>query len=129
MDARENLWLVSIKSWLSNLLTFFFGIGDHRASEDISSVAKTGIGNHSDLFDTLGRYGLIGSLLIMNIFRLSFKHILSLFDKSRKLQVMVIFMVLILYGFTKGIFVLGVGCALFLILPIISILLQKRNVS
>lgn len=129
MDARENLWLVSIKSWLSNFLTFLFGIGDHRASEEISSVAKTGIGNHSDLIDTLGRYGLIGSLLILNIFRLSFKYILSLFEKSRKLQLMIIFMVLIIYGFTKGIFVLGVGCAIFLMLPLMSILLQKENVN
>jgi hypothetical protein len=129
MDARENLWFVSIDSWLSNIVTFFFGIGDHRASEDISSVAKTGIGNHSDLFDSLGRYGLIGGLLILNIFRLSFNFILSLFDKNRKLQLMVIFMILILYGFTKGIFVPGVGCAMFLMLPIISIILQNEDVS
>lgn len=128
MNARENLWFVSIETWLSSPINFLFGIGDHRASFGVA-VSETGIGNHSDLFDTLGRYGLVGSLLILNIFRLSFKYILSLFEDNCKLQVMVIFLILFLYGFTKGIFVPGVGCAMFLMLPIISIILQNEDVS
>lgn len=126
LNARGRLWLLSVDTWLSNPVYFLFGIGDHHAL-NMSDIVKCGIGNHSDLFDTFGRYGLLGAFFVFNIFRLSYKYIASLFDKDNKLQVLVIFLVLIMYGFTKGIFKYGIGCSVFLILPLFANINLKEN--
>lgn len=117
LNARGRLWMVSVDTWLSNPVNFLFGIGDHDAEY---SVEKTGIGHHSALFDLLAKYGFIGAFFVFNILRLSCKYIMSLFDKEKRLQVLVIFLILILFGFTKGIFRYAIGCSLFLILPLLS---------
>lgn len=124
MNARGHLWMVSINTWLSNPVNFLFGIGDHH---DTFNPEKTGIGNHSDLFDTFGRYGLFGVLLIFNILRLSSKYVLSLYSKKYRLQILNIVMILILFGFTKGIFKYAIGCSLFLILPLLSNIIMEED--
>lgn len=120
MEARGQLWIVSIKTWLSNPINFLFGVGDHHGEYDV-------LGNHSDLFDTFGRYGLFGAFLIFNILRLSSKYVLSLFDKEDRLQILSMFMILLLFGFTKGIFLHAIGCSLFLILPLLSNIKMKED--
>ena len=47
---RSQLWLVSIKTWLNDVSSFFIGIGDHNW-QDFVTTASSGIGNHSDLLD------------------------------------------------------------------------------
>lgn len=114
MNARGRLWMVSIDTWLSNPINFFLGIGDHRAEDQ----ASTGIGLHSELFDLLAKYGIIGFILAMNIIRMSYLYISKMFSKEYKLQILVVFVMLLLFGLTKGIFTTAIGCALFLMLPL-----------
>lgn len=126
MNARGRLWMVSVNTWLSNPINFLFGIGDHHALS-AHDIIKNGIGNHSDLFDSFGRYGLIGVFFIFNILRLGCKYIVSLFENEKKLQIIVVFFILIVYGFTKGIFKYAIGCSIFLILPLLSNIKMKED--
>lgn len=116
VDARANLWLVSINSWLDNPISFIFGIGDHRVVEGVAT-AQTGLSQHSDFFDSLGRYGLIGLFLLTAIFKMSFTYMMSFFEKKYKLQLLVIVMMFVMFGFTKGVFKPDIACSLFLLLP------------
>lgn len=123
VTGRTTLYMLSIKTWLTNIVTFFVGIGDHYT---VLHAAKTGIGQHADLPDTLARYGIVGFSVIIMMLRNCIKYILSLFDQKYRLQVLTIFMIYIIYGCVKIIFFAGVGCALFILLPLSSIFL-KRN--
>lgn len=114
VSARAHLWLVSIETWLSGPVNFLMGIGDHRA--EIQET--TGIGMHSEICDLLAKYGLIGFFLFMNTLRLCYKYFISLFGDDYKLQFQLIFVILLLFGLTKGICLPGIGCTLFLILPL-----------
>jgi hypothetical protein len=121
VNARADLWMMSINTWLDNPVNFIFGIGDHRANWGAGeTAAETGIGQHSDFLDSLARYGLIGALLLIAILKLSFTYIKSLFDIKYHLQLLIIFLLFILFGLSKGVFTLEIGCALFIILPLFA---------
>lgn len=116
--ARENLWFMSINTWTDNIVNFSFGIGDHRADWAAGqTAAETGIGQHSDFLDSLARYGVFGSLLIVRIFILSFRYLLSVFEEEYRLQLLVILLLFVLFGFTKSVFQVDIGLLLFVFLP------------
>ena len=121
---RTSLYLLSIKTWLSDITNFLFGIGDHRAA---FGAKATGIGQHSDFLDSLARYGLLGLVILVTIFKNFFKYLLSLFGKQYKLQLVTIFVILIMCGLTKGIFEAGVGCVMFLLLPLSKDIIIKSK--
>lgn len=128
VNARENLWMLSVNTWLDNPINFIFGIGDHRANWMAGErAAETGIGQHSAFFDSLARYGLIGFFLLIAIFKVSFTYLKSLFDKEYHLQILVIILLFVLFGFTKGVFTLAIGCALFLLLPLSTCFVNKKR--
>ena len=121
MSARIRLWMVSVDTWTGNILNFIFGIGDHHADVEAGlSNRVIGIGNHSDFFDTPARYGVIGLILIYKTLKLSFKKILSFYDRKFHLQLYVLFGIFILFGFTKGVFLPAIGFVLFILLPLVS---------
>ena len=122
--ARENYWMLSIRTWLSNTSNFLFGIGDHYT---IDNPEKTGIGQHSDFFDTLARYGLIGSAFLFVALKNSFKYILSLFDKKLRLQIISILFIYLMCGFTKKVFIVEMSTMMFLYLPLLSYIIEKEN--
>ena len=122
--ARENYWMLSIRTWLSNTSNFLFGIGDHFT---IDNPEKTGIGQHSDFFDTLARYGLIGTAFLFVALKNSFKYILSLFDKKLRLQIISILFIYLMCGFTKKVFIVEMSTMMFLYLPLLSYIIEKEN--
>lgn len=121
---RTSLYLLSVETWLSDISNFLFGIGDHRAA---FGAKATGIGQHSDLLDSLARYGLLGLMLLVTIFKNFIKYLLTLFGKQYKLQLVTIFVILIMCGLTKGIFLPGVGCVMFLLLPLSEDIIIKSK--
>lgn len=128
VNARGNLWMLSINTWLDNPVNFIFGIGDHRADWMAGETAlKTGLGQHSDFFDSLGRYGLIGLVLLTAILKLSLTYMMSFFDKTYKLQLFIIIMIFMLFGFTKGVFKPDIACSLFLLLPMSAMYVNPPN--
>lgn len=124
VSGRTTLYMLSIKTWLANPCNFFFGIGDHRLAH---GAASTGIGQHSDLLDSLARYGIIGLIILCVIFKKSFDFILSLFEQRYRPQLIVFFFILLLCGGTKGIFFPSMGCTFFLLLPLASVYVNQQN--
>lgn len=124
ISGRTNLYFLSVHTWLSDLQTFLFGIGDHRAT---FNVVKTRIGQHSELFDSLARYGLLGAFLLFNIFKKALSFTLSLFPKKCRLQLITIFVIVLFCGFTKAFFYPSAGFAIFILLPLSSIFLSDKE--
>ncbi len=123
ITGRTNLYLLSVKTWLSSPDNFIFGIGDHWSEFD---PELTGIGQHSDFLDILGQYGIIGGMLIFVILKQSFKFVLSFFEKTYWNQIKTILFIFILCGFTKRVFV-PVEFVVFLLLPLSSLFLNKKT--
>lgn len=128
-SGRLSLEIISIKSWLSNIITFFFGIGDHRLEGDfgVEGFALSGIGGHSEFIDALARYGIIGFSLLVYIYVNIFKYILGLFSAPiiRK-QVKALLIIVVLIGITKVLSFPDIGIVLFLLLPLSSVFLNKQ---
>lgn len=122
-NARSELWLLSLSTWLDNPSNFIFGVGSHFSSSGGNKV----IGQHSDIFDLLAKFGLIGGLLTTVILYMAVKAILKMFEKRCHLQIKMIFLVYIICGFTKEIFSPSIGFALFLLLPLSSFVLRDQN--
>ena len=121
VTGRSNRIMLSLETWLTDIGTFLFGIGDHRAS----GTASTGIGQHSAFMDSLARYGLLGLLLLTSIFKHAFRFILSCYDKKYRLQILSFVVIFILFGFTKGVFEPSIGFALFLLFPLMGKYINK----
>lgn len=126
VSGRTELYFLSLKTWLSNPVNFLIGIGDNISVYD---VVSTGIGRHSDLFDTLARYGLIGGLILFATIKRYYSYIISLFDKKYKIQLLVICVIFVLCASTKGVLVPEVGCVLFILLPISSVFMKKKKTT
>lgn len=62
ITGRTNLYLLSLGTWLSSIVNFVIGIGDHRV---IFGAQATGIGQHTDLLDSLARYGLLALVVVL----------------------------------------------------------------
>ncbi|MCR4926349.1 MAG: hypothetical protein K5927_00065 [Lachnospiraceae bacterium] len=122
--ARMDRIMTSVHTWLSSPVKFFFGAGDHRGSYDI-------IGNHSQIVDEFAKYGLIGGLLMLYIIWLYFKHIAksvkTVISNPLFRQLLIIFFIIFIRACIGGIFEPVVGVQLFLIIPFIFEILEKRK--
>lgn len=98
--SREDLWLVSMQSWLRNPITFLFGIGDHNWA-DFESTAASGVGNHSDLLDVLARYGITGGLMLYLSLKKYFEYLKRYYGMYFKWEIIAFFILLIMMGLTK----------------------------
>lgn len=124
MTGRSDLWLLSINTWLKDPANFLLGIGDHRSS---FNVEATGIGQHSDVFDTLARYGILGGLLLFIIYIDSFRYILKLYDKRLRSQLFMIMLILVLCAFTKSISYACISCVIFVLLPLLAPIINESK--
>ncbi len=123
-SGRQFLWRVSFDTWTSSIQNFLFGIGDHRST--VNPVG-TGIGQHSDLVDSLARYGVLGFVIIVNAVARNCKYILSIFPKKCHMQLLSFFVVLVISSVSKLIFFPGCGCAFFLLLPLVSCFIETKG--
>jgi len=126
--SREDLWQVSLHSWLRNPITFFFGIGDHNW-KDFSTTAASGIGDHSDLLDVLARYGLVGGLILYTSLIELFKYLRTKHGYSFKWEIHSFFILIVLMGLTKK-FVSGeTAIVMFILFPLCLRYLSKDNTT
>lgn len=126
VDARSNLWMLSINTWTDSIQNFLFGIGDHDIDWDRQSAYSVGVGKHSDFFDSLAKYGLGGMFLLTVVIFRSFKYIYSVFGEEYKIQIFVVFMVFLLVCFTKVVFFPELGFMMFVFLPMVGRLLKSQ---
>lgn len=120
-EAREDLWRSSLNTWLANLTNFLFGIGDHWG--DI----ERGIGQHSDFIDSLGKYGLLGGLILFFMFKKAFNYIIGLYDDKYRVQLYIIILIYFACGMTKRVFLPGVNFVIFMLLPLSARFVNERQ--
>jgi hypothetical protein len=116
--GRSALWTVSINSWLKSFVTFLFGIGDHPKGTTGFSTALSGIGRHSEIFDTLARYGLVGFFIICSMFSQLFKYLKQICNKLYNSEINMMIIIVIITALTKLILYPDTGFILFFLLPL-----------
>lgn len=116
-EARSNLWMVSIETWLSSLGTFFVGIGNHNW-HDFMTTADSGIGNHSDWLDVLAKYGIIGALILYLSVKVYYDYLKNKYDISYKYEILSFFMLIIVMGLTKKVVHAQTSIMIFILFPL-----------
>ena len=117
INSRMDLWLVSLRTWTNSIPSFIFGIGDHVRNDTISTEAS-GIGNHSDFFDILAKYGIIGGVILYNILKNLFVYTKGQVTRKQYLKVLVFFCLILVFGFTKKIVLPSISIMLFIFFPL-----------
>ena len=128
-SGRFELELISIRTWLQSPRTLLLGIGDQRLSgSGLELYYMTGIGGHSEIIDSLARFGLIGfSMMAVLYYRISV-YIMSLFDDNAvKKQVKIILFVFVITAFTKAVLFHVIGITFCMLFPISSRIINKRQ--
>ena len=122
LTARYNLIMVSIRSWLSSVSSFFFGIGDHR-------INNLRIGNHSNFFDSLGQYGIFGALILFySVFKTLKNTVAGLHLQRRSTlyrQVLSLMLIVVARSLIGAILVGSISIQLFIVLPISLSMVQE----
>lgn len=85
LTERIKLLTASAKTWTKSPLNFFFGIGDRT---DYSNLYFYGIGGHSEYFDNLAKYGLVGCVFLWSGVYFYFASLLNKYDKKIYLYVL-----------------------------------------
>lgn len=117
MSTREGLWQLSLKSWLGGVGNFFFGIGDHN-SRSSSSLEASGVGNHSDMFDVLARYGIIGALILYTTIKIYYDYLQKRFGSIFKFEILSFIILLLAIGFTKRFLTAQQAIVIFILFPL-----------
>ena len=126
LSGRENLWLVSLRSWTNNVMSFFFGIGDHDRTDFVNTEAS-GIGNHSDLFDVLGRYGIIGAIVLYSSIKKYYDFLKKKYGVSFKWEIVSFFVLLVLMGLTKKFIAAQPPIVIFILFPLTLKYLSEQD--
>lgn len=70
--GRIELYIMSLKTFLSSPRSFFFGIGEHPSV--VPLLNSMGIGAHSAIFDVFPEYGVIGAMCLFGILKGGYDH-------------------------------------------------------
>lgn len=129
--SRIQIIALDFKTWLNDIGSFLFGIGDHRyQAGHLSEIYTIGISGHSDYFDFLAKYGIIGftllNMLFMSLFKF-FKNTRTVLTKFSRyiLIVLVCFFVRSIVG---SIFSMDIASTMFIFVPT-SIFILRRETS
>ena len=120
-SGRTELYENSIRSWLRNGFSFFFFLLDHRWNNQI-------IGNHSDLFDNLGRFGIMGLFIILKLNISAIKNNLEKIRYSHEVrnQVFMIYFVFLIRNIIGTTSFYIVGIQIFVLLPLSFFFLREN---
>lgn len=116
--ARVYVAGVSLSTWTSSILHFFFGKG-----YDAGLYYISGIGKHSDLIDLLPKYGLIGFYLFACAFIKHFRFVASYIKKPRCFLLPM--MAVIVYSIFNGIFLPDFGYVANIIIPFVLVTINE----
>ncbi len=114
--SRISLYLLSIKTWCSDIMTFAFGIGELPSNVEIMN--ENGVGAHSAVLDLLPQYGLLGFIpmcIILNETRIK---IYSIRPASfSKMTSLIVFSLFVFNALTNNVFTFGYIVLIFVISP------------
>jgi hypothetical protein len=117
--TRVDLYKLSITTFFSSIKNFLFGVGYH-TSENMSTswLFNVGIGNHSELLDTAGRYGLIGILPLGMFFYRFMKYIKKNIHRKDFQKLKLIGFIFFIYSILNNSLDPSVGVLILLIIPL-----------
>ena len=125
LSARFRLYMQSIETWLRSTSNFLFGVGDHKATNTV-------IGNHSQLTDLLGQYGLFVALATYYAVYRTLKEALRKLRLEKRspiyFQVVIVYLIFAVRGVLGYVLFGTIGVQLFLMLPIAISLLKDEGV-
>lgn len=116
--ARLYVAGVSLSTWTSSILHFFFGKG-----YDAGFYYISGIGKHSEFIDLLPKYGLIGFCLFACAFTEHFRFVASYIKKPRCFWLPMI--AVIVYAILNGIFLPDFGYVANIIIPFVLVTINE----
>lgn len=127
-SGRLGLALMSLGTFFRSVISIFFGIGDHRW-EDVgwNAIKTIGIGGHSQICDTLARYGLLGATLIYGLFASFYRELKKMTGSPYiQKQVKIIFIFFIFLSLTKETFLPDIGFVILVFFPCAIMFLQEK---
>ena len=121
IKTRSELTITSLNTFQNNGTSILLGIGDTR-NEDI-------IGCHSEIIDTLPRYGLFGFLFLAYALLGELKFFSRMLPQGEPLrsQVLIVFLIFILRNIIGNTLLPSVIVLLFLFLPIVCYFVTKQD--
>jgi hypothetical protein len=132
VGSRMELSLISLHTWFGSFTNFFFGIGEHAVyNVSMAGLSKAGVGQHSQFFDHLARYGLLGGLILYKALKNTFSFVLRR-TRSTKMynRIFVVFLVFSLYSFLNNSMIGNILFVVFLEFPlVVDIIENKENMS
>ena len=129
-SGRLTLMIESFRTFGSSVKNILFGIGDHRSAGGYAGFLATGIGGHSELIDSLARFGMIGFSLIIWVLSSYRKYLKEIFKGTKCFQqIHVIFYSIVLCMLIKSFFYSSLGVVVFLFIPLAySIFAEEESV-
>lgn len=127
-SGRVYYYRLSIETFFSSFDRFLFGVGAHPLRElDVRTIGM--VGGHSQIFDLLAQYGVLGFLIMILLFSSIAKYFFSLAcNKIVLRQYKILFVVLILFSCFKYSFNAHVSLLIFFILPMANDIWSKNNI-
>lgn len=120
LSRRVELIEVSFNTFISSVNNFLFGVGDHRALH-LYDRLSIGIGGHSDMFDFLAKFGILGGLPIC-LFMVKCKN--RILDENKltesKVNLNALILVLIYLFVFKNLVFAEQGVIVFFLVPFIG---------
>ena len=125
LSDRYELTMRSINTFGKSIRSFIFGVGDHRDANLI-------VGNHSQIIDTLARYGLIGGACLAWLL----KGMKKTMDMTAKVdmtsvihkQLTLLYVFFILRSLLGNTFIGSIGTQLFVTAPLaVSLILSEES--
>jgi hypothetical protein len=126
---RIEIIVLDFQTWLKSPMSFFFGIGDHRyLAGNLSDIYQIGISGHSDYFDFLAKYGILGFTLLNTLFVRLFLFVRQTSEYSRKWASLAccVVLVFVLRSLVGGIFSLNIAYMTFIMLPCSAVVLNEK---
>lgn len=120
-SGRIILGMTSLKTFTASIPNFFFGIGERVHDLTFSDLVKSGVGHHSQILDCLAEYGIIGGYLLFQLFRQTFKYILSMIDNPQiRIETGVIFVFFVFYSILNNTLSADILFVVILLLPLVA---------
>lgn len=120
---RVMLYTVSLESFTSSASSLIWGIGEKAHGTDLSSLIDSGVGGHSEIFDTLAMFGGIGGILLLIAFNKTFKYVKCLFSGIYVYYIYPIEIIFFIYSCLNRTLIQSIILVVFLILPLSSVFL------
>lgn len=128
--SRIEIIALDFSTWLRSVSSFFFGIGDHRyLAGHLSDIYTIGISGHSDYFDFLAKYGIVGFTLLSILFMRLFKvfRTITFTDKRFKRYISIVFVVFLIRSVIGSVFSMDIAAVMFIFASNSEFLIDEGN--